>query len=328
LRRTLTFFLLGLAVVGAAAFAFHKLSPWPTVWLVRHAFAEDAEARNAALARHLPQNVTALLDQRYGEAERARLDVYAPTGATSALPAIVWIHGGAFVAGDKADLAGYLRILAGRGYVAVAVGYSRAPGARYPTPVVEANAALGWLRDNAVRLRIDPTRLVLAGDSAGAQIAAQLAAVATDPAYAAEVGIEPAIDSGALRGVVLLCGVYSVAGTGGDGSFASFIETVLWSYFGTKAPGDDPRIAQFAVIDHVTARFPPAFVSVGNADPLQPQSVALAKHLEDLGVAVDGLFFPADYVPPLAHEYQFDLDQAAGQQALERLVGFLAKVVP
>lgn len=326
MRRTLTCFLLGLAVIGAGGFAFYKLSPLPTVWLIRHAFAEDAEQRNAALARHLPQNVTALLDQRYADAERARLDLYRPAEASSPLPVVVWIHGGAFVAGDKSDLSGYLTILAGHGFAVVAVGYSRAPGAEYPTPVVEANAALGWLLMEAGALGIDPGRIVLAGDSAGAQIAAQLAAAIADPAYATEIGFEPAIGRSSLKGIVLFCGVYGLAGTGGEGPFGDFIETVLWSYFGSKDPGDDPRLAQFAVIDHLGAAFPPAFVSVGNADPLQPQSVALAQRLEDLGVAVDRLFFPADQAPPLAHEYQFDLDREAGRQALQRLIAFLDRV--
>jgi len=312
-----------LALLGLAAFAFYKLSPWPTVWLVRHAFSEDAERRNAALAPLVPQDVTALLDQRYGAAERARLDVYAPAKPAGPLPAVVWIHGGAFVAGDKADLAGYLRILAARGFVVVAVGYSRAPEAQYPTPVFEANAAIAYLVKHAAALNVDPGRIVLAGDSAGAQIAAQLAAALSDPAYAAAVGIDPALDRAALRGVALFCGVYSVAG-GADGDFGSFIETVLWSYFGSKDPGDDARVAQFAVGDHLTAGFPPAFVSVGNADPLQPQSAALADRLASLGVPVDGLFFAADHDPPLQHEYQFDLAQEAGREALDRLTAFLA----
>jgi len=328
LRRALTYAAIALVLLGLAGFAFYKLSPWPTVWLVRHAFGEDAERRNAALTKHLPQGVSASLDQRYGTAERARLDLYAPVSAAGPLPAIVWVHGGAFVAGDKRDLSAYLTILAARGYLAVAVGYSRAPGAQYPTPVIEANAALAWLRDNADRVNVDPGRIVLAGDSAGAQIAAQLAAAIADPAYAAQVGIDPAIEAEALKGVVLFCGVYSLGAAGPDSPFGDFIETVLWSYFGDRDPSGDPRIAEFAVLDHLTAAFPPAFVSVGNADPLQPQSLALAEHLRGLGVPVDDLFFPAAHEPPLAHEYQFDLDGSAGQEALARLLAFLEGRLP
>jgi acetyl esterase/lipase len=72
------------------------------------------------------------------------------------------------------------------------------------------------------------------------------------------------------------------------------------------------------------AAFPPAFISVGNADPLAPQSRALAEALEAVGVEVDTLFFPDDHSPPLAHEYQLLLSTQEGRLALDRSVAFLA----
>lgn len=64
-------------------------------------------------------------------------------------------------------------------------------------------------------------------------------------------------------------------------------------------------------------------MSVGNADPLAPQSILIADTIEAQGVNVEKLFFPSDYSPALPHEYQFDLDGEAGRRALERLAGFL-----
>jgi acetyl esterase len=83
-------------------------------------------------------------------------------------------------------------------------------------------------------------------------------------------------------------------------------------------------MAEFSVVRNVTAEFPPMFISVGNADPLAPHSRRLAETAAKLGVAVDSLFFPDDYTPPLQHEYQFDLDSEAGKLALERTLKFLA----
>jgi acetyl esterase len=74
------------------------------------------------------------------------------------------------------------------------------------------------------------------------------------------------------------------------------------------------------VTHYVTGAFPTAFISSGNGDPLAPQAVALARRLEELGVKVDSLFFPA-------HEYQFDLDIPAGQQALGRMLAFIGAIV-
>ncbi|WP_258588258.1 alpha/beta hydrolase [Mesorhizobium sp. AR02] len=275
----------------------------------------------------MPTNVSGLRDERYGEGPDELLDVFFPTDIPDkALPAIVWVHGGGFVAGNKADISGYMKILAGRGYVTVAVGYSVAPGARYPTPVLQANKALAFLSRNAGRYRIDPNRFFLAGDSAGSQIVAQLAATVSDPAYAATVGVKPAIERARLKGVALFCGVYDATMIAPEGPFAGFIRTVMWSYLGTKQLKDDPRVAEFSVNRHLTPRFPPAFVSVGNADPLAPQSTLIAAAIRAQGVEVDTLFFADDYSPALPHEYQFDLDRKAGKEAFGRLGAFLDRL--
>ena len=111
---------LGLALAAYAAFV---LSPWPSALLTRLAFGYGAAKADAALARHVPTGIREQLDIRYGAAEEARLDVYLPEGdARPGRPVVVWIHGGAFVAGDRKDVAPYLKILAGRGFPAVAVG--------------------------------------------------------------------------------------------------------------------------------------------------------------------------------------------------------------
>jgi acetyl esterase/lipase len=325
--RWVGYILIGLVAVTAAGYAAFTFSPWPSVLLIRYAFHKDAVEKNRALEKHVPTNVSGLRGERYGDGPDELFDVFFPAQAPGgALPAVVWVHGGGFVAGNKADISNYLRILAGRGYVTVSVGYSVAPGARYPTPVLQANKALAFLSRNAGRYRIDPNRLFLAGDSAGSQIVAQLAATVGNPAYAAMVGVNPAIKRAQLRGIALFCGVYDATTVTPEGPFASFIGTVIWSYLGTKRLGDDPRVAEFSVNRHLTPQFPPAFVSVGNADPLAPQSTLMVKAIRAQGVDVDTLFFPDDYSPGLPHEYQFDLDSSAGEKALERLTGFLDRL--
>jgi acetyl esterase len=124
--------------------------------------------------------------------------------------------------------------------------------------------------------------------------------------------------------VILYWGIYDPELLNLKGGFAAFLRTATWSYFGSKDFEADPRMAQFSVVRHVTAQFPPMFLSAGNADPLAAHSKQLAAIAESRGVAVDSLFFPDDYIPPLSHEYQFDLDTAAGQTALDRSLKFLA----
>lgn len=321
---------LAVVFVGVGTWTAFQLSPWPSVLLIRWAFDRGAADASDALRKHLPPGVTEKRALSYDATDPdALLDVYFPAdvqGSTRRLTTVVWVHGGGFVSGRREDVANYLRILAARGVVVVNVDYSIAPGATWPTPARQLNAALAYVQENAGDLNVDASRIVLAGDSAGAQIAAEVATITTSPEHASRVGITPALRAGQLAGTLLYCGPYDAGLVEWGSPFAGFMRTVLWSYLGRKDFRDDPRLHTFSVVHHVTPAFPPTFISAGNADPLEPHSRALAAALEEQGVAVDALFFPKDHVPALGHEYQFNLDSDAGRMAMERSVAFLDRV--
>ena len=121
----------------------------------------------------------------------------------------MWVHGGGFLGGSKEELSSYFKLLASHGYTVVAPRYSLAPEHHYPTPTRQVMQALEYLQGNAERLQLDPDRVVIGGDSAGAQIAAQIGALVTTPGYADAVGIAPTITPTQLRGLVLACGQYT-----------------------------------------------------------------------------------------------------------------------
>jgi acetyl esterase/lipase len=305
------------------------VSPRPTALAIRYLFARAAADSSARLLRDSPADVVAVLDERYGPEPDALLDVYLPGPAARAgttLPAVVWVHGGAFVGGSKEELAGYLRMIADRGFAVVGVRYTRAPEGRYPTPARQVLAALRHLQRHAARLRLDPERIVLAGDSAGAHISAQVAAVVSNPGYAGRLGLPATIGPAQLRGVALCCGIFDPAILGDGGPMRSVLGAVAWAYSGTRDYRSDGFFLSTAALPgHVTSAFPPTFLTVGNTDPLRPQSLALAGTLASQGVALDTLFFPDDHQPPLGHEYQFELNLADGRAAFERLVAFFAR---
>jgi acetyl esterase/lipase len=315
--------LIALAALAGLAIGAAVLSPWPGVVLIRAIFDRGAAAAAAALAPLVPVEV-ATTTHTYDPADPdAVLDIHRPPAPREGGPLVVWIHGGGFVSGRRGDLDAYTRILSGRGFTVVNLDYTIAPEATYPTPIRQANTALAWLQANAADLGIDPSKIVLAGDSAGAQIAAQTAAIVTNPDYASRLGIAPGITPGRLAGALLFCGVYDISGMGGKGLLGWFVHTTAWAYSGTRSWRTDPDFATMSVTPWLTPAFPPAFISAGNADPLAPQSVALAAAIRALGIPADTLFFPPGYAPPLAHEYQFDLSTPAGRDALARAVAWL-----
>jgi acetyl esterase/lipase len=345
--------------------AVRILRPWPAIGLIRRMFEKSARATVAEMVRHLPAAGPAALDEQlsvpYGvDATGPTLSVFTPitsgrkaaaspvsaaavtaafaaadaganAGAdarSAALPTVVWVHGGAWISGLKEDVDPYLRLLAARGFTTVSLDYTLSPETTYPTALAELNSALGFLSANAERFGVDPQRFVLAGDSAGASLVSQLAVITTDPEYAATVGIEPALRAEQVRAVILNCGIYDVrdivhaTGLGGWG-----FRQALRAYLGQKAWAQTAGAGQLSTLNHVTAAFPPTWISGGNGDPLtRTQSKPLAERLASLGVPVTTVFYADDHEPSIPHEYQFHLDLTDARAALESTVEFLTSV--
>jgi acetyl esterase len=311
------------ALLAIGIFTFGKVSPWPMALMLRFQWDRSGLETNRAMERFVPAGVAGKFNLQYDPSDpNAKLDVFYPSAVEptkQVLPVVVWVHGGSWISGSKDYVTNYLKILASKGFTVVGVDYALAPAKRYPTPVRELNQALDFLNRDGETLHADMTRLFLAGSSAGAQIAAQLANVISSSAYAGELDIQPSIERSQLKGVVFHCGAF-------DAISSSYRRGgVLWAYFGTKDFARDPRFLQFSVARHVTPNFPATFLSAGNEDSLTPQSYTFAENLAEQGVYVDRLFFPQDYTPKVWHEFQFDLDTAAGQLALERSVNFMVQ---
>lgn len=317
-----------LICVIAAVIAF-RTSPWPGALIIRYEFDKGGKKTSQKLEKYVPSGVATVKNEQYKPGDKdAYLDVYYPENSKDTdktLPTVVWVHGGAWVSGSKENVGNYLKIIASHGYAAVAINYTIAPEKHYPTPLLQVNEALTYLQENAERLHIDPYNFTLAGDSAGSQIASQLATLITNQPYAQQVGIDPALQPSQLRAIVLNCGAYDLAIADTKGEAGKFLESVLWAYSGTKDFRNDKNLQYASVIDYVTEDFPPAFITAGNADPLEPQSKAFAQKLAKLKVSTDTLFYAKNHTPKLPHEYQFNLDNADGRQALSRIITFLGQ---
>ena len=178
---------LGVALVVGAAFV---VSPVPSIMLFRNAFKEGHTVEPPRFDE-VRRTVQVTRDQEYPSSYRRHtFDLYRPRRipAHAALPVIVWVHGGGFIAGDKSGLSTYATLMAARGYAVIAMNYDYAPTGTYPTPVVQLGQMVSHVAAIAQRERLDPDRIVVGGDSAGAQIAAQFAAVQTTPGYAESSG--------------------------------------------------------------------------------------------------------------------------------------------
>ena len=142
-------------------------------------------------------------DVAYGPLPRQRLDVYRPPDPLQpARPIVVFFYGGGWDSGERGDYRFVGEALSAAGFVAVVPDYRLYPQVRFPAFVQDGAAAVAWARANAAAYGGDPRRLVLAGHSAGAHIAALLATV---PRWRESRGLSLE----AVRGVVGLAGPYA-----------------------------------------------------------------------------------------------------------------------
>lgn len=318
--------ILALAAIVLLAF---KLSPYPSVWIIRYAFNKEAVQVNKELEVHVSGNIETISNIHYDVSDPdALMDAYFHPDSVKAkgkLPVIVWTHGGGLISGDKSQVSNYCKILASKGYLVIAIDYTIAPEAKYPTPIQQLNKALAYISTNPDALHADTTFFVLAGDSGGSMISAAAANVITSTSYAELTKTKPGLDPHQLKGLLLYCGIYEIDNLNTKGAFGSFLKSVMWAYFNTKDISNDAYAKTASVTNFLTSAFPPTFISAGNKDPLLPQSKFLAEKLLNAEVTIDTLFFPENHEPPLGHEYQFKLDEA-GNLALMRSLTFLDQI--
>ncbi|MHB8462880.1 MAG: alpha/beta hydrolase [Vulcanimicrobiaceae bacterium] len=134
--------------------------------------------------------------------DKHRLDLYLPASPTGA-PVVIFVHGGAFMHGDRRGFAAVGRDLANQGIAVVIPSYRLFPDSDAQGATNDVAAAVAWTVTHAAIYGLDTTRLYLAGHSAGAQIVSMLG---THPRYLRKVGV----DFSLVRGVVSLAGVYDV----------------------------------------------------------------------------------------------------------------------
>jgi acetyl esterase/lipase len=151
----------------------------------------------------------------YGTPEGAKItgDLYLPR-ALGRYPAIVAVHGGGWQAGNAAFYRYWGPYLARRGYVVFAIDYRlvRAGEKMYPQAVQDVRAAVQYLRHRAGELRVDPERIGMMGDSAGAHLSALVALAGDKPPFNEGSRGEPyASTSAKVKAVVGIYGVYDMA---------------------------------------------------------------------------------------------------------------------
>lgn len=234
---------------------------------------KNDKARDAAIP--IPQHVTMHQNISYGPyGKENRLDVYYPEGTTEKLPTIVSIHGGGYVYGCKEIYQRYCMDLARRGFAVVNFNYRLAPESKFPAPLEDTNTVLTWLCKNADQYYLDPERVILVGDSAGAQLTSHYAAIYCNPAFAELFDFKvPAVT---LRALGLNCGMYDLTELA-RGS----LKGLHRDYLGRKHSPDDPRLQ---VLQNIGSNYPPCYIMTAANDFLKDNAKPMQAFLNEKGV--------------------------------------------
>ncbi|MFF2402527.1 alpha/beta hydrolase [Streptomyces goshikiensis] len=232
-------------------------------------------------------------------------------------PTVVFCHGGGWVLCDLDSHDRTVRALCrASGAVIVSVGYRRAPESRFPAAVLDAYAALRWAAGRVAELGGDPAALVVAGDSAGGNLAAGSALLARDrggPALALQVLIYPCLDAAQDTAS------YRTAAEGAGEGFLT-ADHLRWFWEQYLGPGGDPAdpLASPAAAD--PAGLPPAHVLTAGCDPLRDEGAAYVRALRAAGTAAE-----LDHHPGMFHGFLALADVLPqARQAVRRLGGVIS----
>jgi acetyl esterase/lipase len=228
----------------------------------------------------VPAGVAYLPDLVYGSGgkEKLLLDLAQPRKGTGRFAAVLVLHGGAWITGNRKSCVPIALELARHGYLAVSASYRLAPVYRYPAHIHDAKCAVRWLRANAARYRIDPNRIAVLGYSAGGHLACLLGTTAGHRHLEGTGG-----HAGHSSKVQLVVAYYPV--TDLCRLCKSFLHTlVVESFLGSSARA----CARASPITHADRRSAPTLLIHGTADLLVPfaQSEVFARKLRETGAHV------------------------------------------
>ena len=201
-----------------------------------------------------------------GKGRVLAMDIYRGPGDDGPRPALVFIHGGAWVLGDKREQGLPLcNHLASLGWVCANANYRLSPGATYPDHVHDAKSAVAWLREHSDDYGVDPDFIAIAGNSAGAHIAA-MTALSEDPITTP--GQKP-LDA-SVQAIVTYYGVYDLTNRMGV-HHPAFLDRLIGPYVLKAFFEEEPeRFHAASPMDHVDKASIPWLILQGDGDTLTP----------------------------------------------------------
>lgn len=309
-------------------FAVSLFTPSLTIWFVRkHGVLASRDYIYKDFA-HLSEDAQIKKDLIYPSIySRNEFDIYHSSSTQEAKPTIFWMHGGAYIDGNKEVIKTYAVNFVAEGYTVISLNYALAPENKYPAPLIQLSEAYRYLETNKSQFpMIDFENVIFGGNSAGAQIAAQFVAIQVNDDLASRMNFTQVVKKDTIKATLLYSGPYNLKAFEDTGNpFVKFLfHQVGWAYLGDRN-WLDTDLADFVTVPNiVTSNFPPTFITDGNYLSFQEQGMELHQKMKELEIETEALFFDK-YAGNIIHDFQFDFNKYTHEArlCLERSINFL-----
>lgn len=242
-------------------------------------------------ATSVPDSVTPHLNVVYGQAGPRKLlaDIFVPKG-NGPFPAVVVVHGGGWLNGDKAKFRALAIALAERGYVTMAVGYRLGHEAKFPAGIQDCNAAVRFLRGKAKQYHVNPQQIGAVGGSAGGHLVGLMAAAPHVNALQGDAGHQD--QSSALQAAIVMAGPMQMAsGSVAERSRKSPQKSNSNQWLG-KTIDEAPALYELSdAYLHLSEKTPPLLFMMGEHDHPERNAPSREK-LKSLGVTTGVKVYP------------------------------------
>lgn len=281
-------------------------------------------------ARNLPQPVfegsplvRTTVDRFKGPESELLVKIYEKKDrGNEILPGVFWIHGGGYVLGHPDVDDGICeKFVLDANCVVVSVDYRLAPEHPYPAAIEDCYAGLKWMAENADALKIDASRIGIAGPSAGGGLTAALALLARDrggPQIRFQMPLYPMIDD---RNDTFSS--HEITTDSFQRVWNRELNIVAWKmYLGDTDPEKVPQYAASARAKDLSG-LPPAYTCVGQLDPFRDETIDYVKRLAQAGVPVEFHLYPGCF-----HGFDaYSSDAEISRQARDEYVNAMARAL-
>lgn len=274
------------------------------------------------------RKVNVIPDLVYSDLPNSTFDLYLPKDCKEKVPLIIWVHGGAFCAGEKEGTYALNVMIASEGIAVASLNYELALENNFKGMAKQIEAFVKYLYsendENLAKLNLN--KLIFAGDSAGGHIVLSYVMSQTNEEYSKLIGIERKHDK-EIKGTLLLCNPYDLVSISKvkNNKLKYLVNAFGRKYFCSSKRKKDGSGRLGTYYEFVNANFVPSYLTDGNTGSFEVQARKFEKALNDNNIKNETFFF--EKTKKVNHEYNFELDTEEAMMNFYKMMNFIKEIV-